>query len=123
MIKDPVSTLGASFVEKERAMAKVSKPEIAKNVIKLNIIDPVFFSKDQLKVGSILKYYGRHAPGTTWEVTKIWYFTKVKGQYRSHRNQTVTKLDDAIEVVCQDDGTIMELTFQYLSYSAIWRLV
>lgn len=86
------------------------------------IDDIIFFKKEQLKIGMSLKYYGRHRPGTTWEVVGIWYFPLVRGQYRRHKVDTVVTLQDQIDVVCKETGQHMELTFQYLSYSAIWRL-
>lgn len=84
--------------------------------------DSVFFTKDQLKVGSILRYYGRHAPNTVWEVTSIRYCVIHNSELRSHKVTIPQTLQDQVKVKCRNDGTCMELSFQYLSYSAIWRL-
>lgn len=90
--------------------------------ISKGVDDPIFFRKEQLKLNTALVYYGRHKPDSKWFVSRIWTFHLINGQYRSHRVSTPRTLSDAVEVTCED-GTIMELTFQYLSYSAIWRLL
>jgi hypothetical protein len=106
--------------------------------------DLVFFTKDQLKVGSILKYYGRHEPNTTWEVKAIWHFIYVKpslnhpgrahfsskkidsnprnGYYRRHKVASVNSLADQVEIICKEIKQKHMLEFGYISYSAIWRL-
>lgn len=86
--------------------------------------DSVFFTKDQIKVGSELLYVGRHDPGVIWRVTAIYSFSTVNGQLRSRKVQTVQKLADEVQLVCvgRTKGRFLELSFQYLSYSAIWRI-
>ena len=101
---------------------KQAKDTAPIQIQQIPLADNIFFTKDQLKVGSILKYYGRHAPNTTWEVTSIRFYIMHKGQLRSHKVKSPQTLADQVEIKCRNDGTCMECSFQYLSYSAIWRL-
>ncbi len=91
--------------------------------------DPVFFKKNQITIGTELVYYGRHAPGTKWKVARILHFYNEvpsrknhwEGRLRFRRVEQPQTLNDALVLHCEN-GARMELTFQYVSYSAIWRL-
>ncbi len=91
--------------------------------------DPVFFKKNQITIGTELVYYGRHAPGTKWKVARILHFYNEtpnkrnhwEGRLRLRRVEHPETLNDALVLHCEN-GARMELTFQYVSYSAIWRL-
>lgn len=91
--------------------------------------DPVFFTKSQVRVGTKLINVGRrNILPMEWEVTRIYTFAIVRGQYRSKRVDTVNKLSDAVELVPVNapkgyKKKFLELDFGYLSYSSIWRIV
>lgn len=87
------------------------------------IVDKVFFRKEQISVGTVLVCRGRRTnPNTTWEVRRIFTFRLVRGQYKSKKVNTVECLLDAVELYCPQKKKYMELSFQYLSYSAIWQI-
>lgn len=98
------------------------------NIIKFHKAAPqadnVFFTKEQIEVGTELVYLGRHDPGVVWKVKEIRTFKITNGQLRSHKTNKVEKLDDEVQMVCvgQTKGRYLELTFSYLSYSAIWQI-
>lgn len=94
------------------------------NIVFLNNIqDKVFFRKTDVGLGTVLEYFGRHAPGSKWSITKIYTFEWHNGQVRSKQIDYVSKLDDEI-VLSNINGKAfdMHLTFGYLSYSSIWRI-
>lgn len=84
--------------------------------------DPIFFHKSQLAVGAKFRHMGRRRPGTTWTLQRIWTIKNEKyGRVRMHV-ASVQKLNDILELRCEEDGEVKTAVFQYLSYSAIWRL-
>lgn len=87
-------------------------------------IDRVFFTKESLKIGTKLEYWGRLAPGTTWEVIGIQSYQKIKNktQWRTIQVETTNKLNDDIMLRHQQTGETRRNTFGYLSYSSIWWL-
>jgi hypothetical protein len=99
------------------------------NLVERIAADPVFFHKSQVQIGTKLINIGRrNIFPMEWEVTKIYTFSIVRGQYRSRNTDKVVKLSDAIELrpINPPKGwkrKYMELSFQYLSYSSIWRIV
>lgn len=92
--------------------------------------DKIFFKKSDIKVGTELIRCGRldEIP-TKWTVKRILHFYNEipnkrnfwQGRLRHRRVETPETLLDAVVLTCAN-GAQMELTFQYLSYSAIWRL-
>lgn len=94
----------------------------------MGVEDNIFFHKYQVQIGTKLINIGRRNElPMEWEVTKIWTFNIVKGQYRSSRTDHVQKLSDAIELkpINPPRGwkrKYAEMSFQYLSYSSIWRI-
>ena len=96
------------------------------NIIPLhhNLPDNVFFTKEQLTVGSQLQYFGRTNPGAIFTVTYIRSWRRSgKGNYYATREEVVQRLDDIITVVASPGKDMRKFSFQYLSYSAIWRLL
>jgi hypothetical protein len=90
-----------------------------------NLADPVFFHKSQVRIGTHLECKGRRTPnGKVWIVKSIRTFSIIRGQYRSRKVNEVQKLSDAIELISTDGKRreYLELSFDYLSYSAIWRI-
>lgn len=80
--------------------------------------DLVFFHKTQLKLGSRIRCFGRRDSGTTWIIQRIWTFNT-----RGRSHVTVPqKLDDVLELRCEETGEYRDLRFGSMSYSAIWRL-
>lgn len=104
--------------------------ETREPVQKIEIADPVFFKKDQIREGVCLINYGRRNPqGTKWIVKRVLHFyqeepnsrNRWQGRLRHRKVSCPETLMDAVVLHCEN-GAKMELTFQYLSYSAIWRL-
>lgn len=85
------------------------------NVFSLNS-DPIFFSKHQLRHGTLLRYYGRRNPG------QLWYIDRVVGKKRGDALIFPETLSDLVQVKNATTFETKWLTFGYLSYSAIWRI-
>lgn len=82
--------------------------------------DDVFFTKEQVKVGTVLRHMGRRNPGLRWRVVGIRSVrSSPTGQLREVRVQQVEKLSDVVDLLCEN-GKSAALYFSYLSYSAIW---
>jgi len=83
-------------------------------------------SKNQLKIGSILHYYGKDAPNTLWEVRFIKYHHKKSG--RDHLHDSVYTLDDVIYLHMlkyHETFTLSKMkfnSFRHISKSLLWRL-
>ena len=90
------------------------------------IDDSIFFHKGQIKVGMILLYMGRLDPQSRWRVTSIKSHFKTsatsKSPYRLREVDSVRHLSDDIHMEHTRTGATRSCTFQYLSYSAIWRI-
>ncbi len=100
--------------------------------------DPVFFTKNQLAVGSKLLYLGRTDPGSVWEIKKIHshYFVYSKYGVKEIRHRLVKSPLKHFDLIFlkritntprltstgKKMSSILELNFSYLSYSAIWRV-
>lgn len=85
--------------------------------------DSIFFSKADLRVGASLRYYGRNATrGRLYFVERIRTIERINGLLTVSSVQTPVHLVDLITLREATTGRIRELTFGYLSYSAIWRL-
>lgn len=85
------------------------------------MLDDIFFHKTQIKIGTRLRYMGRLAPNTTWVVTSIRTRDSKTGRLRP--SDSVQKLSDDVYLRREDNRRdLRQGTFQYLSYSAIWRL-
>src|SRR4051812_17770569 len=84
--------------------------------------DPIFFHKSQVSVGARFRHKGRLNPGTTWVLQRIWTMKNEKyGRVRMHV-VSVQKLDDILELRCEETGEERSLRFVYSSYSSIWQL-
>lgn len=86
--------------------------------------DSIFFIKEQIKVGGpALLHFGRLAPRTMWDVTKIvshrW---TERGLCKPELVQQVRYLSDTVYLHCRESSETRSATFGYLSYSAIWRM-
>lgn len=79
--------------------------------------DPIFFRKVDIFPGQKLRYMGRSAPNTVWTVKSIQTDAGKKG-YKYV--DVVNKLADY--VVLSNGVEVKQMTFGYMSYSAIWRL-
>lgn len=87
-----------------------------------NSLDPIFFTKDQITVGTKFRYCGRTNPNGVFEVTHIKSYKKSgKGNWYATRETEVQKLNDKVTVVGPEKD-VRTFSFSYLSYSAIWRL-
>lgn len=77
-------------------------------------------AKDQLKIGSILHYFGKDAPNTRWSVFKILY--EHRRGFASH--EKVFTLSDIIvlHLIDKDKFSVKRCSFHYISESSIWRL-
>ena len=95
-----------------------------------HIPDLVFFTINQIKIGSTLRYIGRMDPGSLWKVTSIKTFRQMsskgsnKVKYSPGEVTTPLTLADDIRLTrIGDTGEYRICQFAYLSYSAIWQLV
>lgn len=94
--------------------------------IPLNDLD--FFTKDQITLGTKLRYHGRTNPGAIFTVTYIKSWRKSKrGNWYATRETVATRLKDQI-TVCNEwtharDRDIRSFSFAYLSYSSLWRII
>lgn len=93
---------------------------------KLRIGDKVFFSVDDIHVGTMMRYMGRTAPNSLWRVTRIQTFRVKSGRVYDKKDVgTVKHLHDQVYMVCTTGsyrGETISVSFGYASYSAIWRL-
>lgn len=83
--------------------------------------DAVFFTKNQISVGTVMIYVGRLDP-SAWIVSKI---VNTDSNGKRHLVQTVEKFDDIVYLKRSNGTPSMAqraATFAYLSYSAIWRV-
>lgn len=78
----------------------------------------IFFSKNDITIGTKLIYHGRRRPNTVWIVVAIW--TGGADHVENFRPH-VRYLDDEIELH-NDHGEVKRLKFKYASYAAIWWL-
>jgi hypothetical protein len=87
--------------------------------------DAVFFHKSQIKVGVRLMNFGRKAHGEIWEVVEIKTYRMAatgSGRMLSRKVDVVGKFTDDIIVRRIAANETRQLSFQTLSYSAIWRI-
>ena len=100
------------------------------DITTIPIEDKVFFRKEKIKPGVELIRYGRRQPyPTKWEVKRLLHYYIEAPSHRNYWKETwrYHKLDtpktlDTVAVLKSEHGATMELTINYLSYSAIWRL-
>lgn len=108
-------------------MAKTSAVRRVRKTINSPIVaanDEIFFHKDQVTIGIVLTYYGRLAPGSKWRVNSIhtYAFDRKRKRYTRKPVGSVEHLSDDIQLVHDATGESHQVSFQYASYSAIWRL-
>jgi len=84
--------------------------------------DPIFFHKSNIRLGTRFRNYGRLTSGTTWVVQAIWTLSHSSFGVSRHMITNVRTLKDRLEMHCEETGEIKTLAFDYMSYSAIWRL-
>ena len=77
-------------------------------------------AKDQLKIGSILHYYGKAAPNTRWEVCSIWWTHP--NSLREYAHNNVHKMSDRIRLYCLFTNETKIRSFRHISKSPLWRL-
>ena len=96
------------------------------NVVPLRAFDPVFFAKEDIKVGTILLHMGRLEENQRrYKVVQIHTFTKSdKENFRQESVDEVQKLSDVVYMTAVSGPPTFRrrATFGYLSYSAIWRI-
>lgn len=85
--------------------------------------DPIFFHKSQVKTGTRFYHLGRLNPQTTWIVDTIWSLRHERYGWVKSRVADVRKLDDIMELRCEQTGERRQIRFGYASYSAIWRVM
>jgi hypothetical protein len=85
----------------------------------------VFFGKADAMVGTVFVYHGRRNSGATYRVEAITSWTTKRDGVRKPQWQDmrrVAKLGDRLTLRNTKTGERREVSFQYLSYSAIWWL-
>jgi hypothetical protein len=101
----------APHTEHPETTTKPKKPEA--------LYDPIFFRKDDLKVGTELLYMGRLAPKTRWTIVEV---KTDLGRGRGMKIvDGVRTLNDYL-TLRSASGEIRRMSFAYASYSAIWQL-
>jgi translation elongation factor P/translation initiation factor 5A len=85
--------------------------------------DDVFMHASQVKIGARIRYHGRTDHGSVWQVTEIRTLEPGRG-YNVKSVHSVQRLKD--EVILIRVGKLTkekrQITFSYMSYSAIWRM-
>lgn len=87
--------------------------------------DLVFFSKSQIHLGSYLVCMGRLDPRSVWIVASITHYTNLGSRKKTTvatNEDRVTGMRDQIILRRAGSNETRSGTFQYFSYSAIWRL-
>ncbi len=88
--------------------------------------DAIFFRKEDIKINRKLMYHGVKDPMSEWRVTKIisYFTTDIRGKWEPREVQEVRHLDDDVYLVnVNNRNAKLKLTFGYMRYSAIWRIV
>jgi hypothetical protein len=85
-----------------------------------NSVDPVFFRKHDLRVGTALRYYGRRHAGELLFVTGI--FTSNQGRHVPRAETFPQTLDDLVRLKNHETGEVRFARFSYISYSALYRI-
>ena len=88
------------------------------------VLDDIFFHKSQVAYGTDLVYYGRLEPLSEWQVVKIesHFLGKIVGEVSVKKTNEVRLLSDIITVQSSETGQKRQMSFAYLSYSALWRI-
>jgi hypothetical protein len=81
--------------------------------------DDVFLHMNQVIVGLELIYWGRLDHGSVWQIVEIKSYSK---SGRTSLVRSVQTYKDDIVMLRLGSNETHQVSFQYLSYSAIWRL-
>jgi|KBSSwiStaDraftv2_1062776.scaffolds.fasta_scaffold00263_47 hypothetical protein len=81
--------------------------------------DDVFLHMNQVRVGLELLYWGRLDHGSVWQVVEIKTYTKNGRAIKVNNVQTPR---DNIVLLRMGTNETHQISFTYMSYSAIWRL-
>jgi len=85
--------------------------------------DPVFFHRQQVKVGVRFVNFGRMDHGSIWEVIQIYtHVVLASGNIRRSQVEQVERLSDDVLIRRQGRNDPRRCKFSTLSYSAIWRI-
>ena len=85
--------------------------------------DSIFFIKEQIKIGTILTYYGRLNPQSSWRVDRIVsHKLSPRGTWTPEPVKTVRYLSDIVYLGLIGTTFVRQGSFSHLSYSAIWRI-
>lgn len=84
----------------------------------------VFFKKEQVRLGTRFVYFGRLEHGLIWRVDSIYTWEKAQNSDRmvSRRVPYCQRLQDDVRLICESTGERKKVGFNYLCYSAVWRL-
>ena len=107
------------YINKRRA-AKLAKSIVGENApTKWQGLDDVFIHKSQINIGTEFVNYGRLEHGTVWRVTEIKTYS---AGGRTTKVDNVQKTSDNVVLLKRGSNETRQMSFIYLSYSAIWRL-
>ena len=84
-------------------------------------LDNIFIHRSQIELGTKLLNFGRLDHDSIWEVQTI--FSVFENSGRRKYLDNVDKLHDQIVLKRIGSNETRQMTFVYLSYSAIWRLM
>lgn len=86
--------------------------------------DSIFFIKDQIKLGTLLTYFGRLSPMSQWRVERIVsHKLSPTHKWQPEQVRVVRYLSDIVYMRRVDTKFIRQGKFSHLSYSAIWRIL
>jgi hypothetical protein len=90
----------------------------------LHVYDDIYFSKDDIYLGSHLMYHGFYDNMTEWVVTGITTHTLGRrvGQIIQNQSNVTSKSTDRIQIRLLDSTITRTISFQYIRDSARWRL-
>jgi len=83
--------------------------------------DNVFIHRSQIELGTKLLNFGRLDHDSIWEVQTI--FSVFENSGRRKYLDNIDKLNDQVVLKRIGSNETRQMTFVYLSYSAIWRLM
>lgn len=80
--------------------------------------DNIFLHRSQVYVGLRLLYFGRLNHGEIWTIKQIKHYEK---NHKVSYIQHVETMKDEI-ILVNERNEIHQMTFGYMSYSALWRI-
>lgn len=81
--------------------------------------DNIFLHRSQINIGLELIYFGRLDHGSIWRVIEIKTYSPGG---RATKVAHINSLGDTVVMLRRGSNETRQISFSYLSYSAIWRV-